>query len=244
MNALVAITPAGARTNSRLVADVFEKQHKDVLRAIDTILDRKPELRGRNFAPTQEEVGSGGAPTRSVRFFEMDRDGFCLVAMGFTGEKALEWKLAFIEAFNALEHHVIDVVEEERQGSALIGIDIDAMSERMRMVRETRLLYGRQAAKRLWEDLGLPDVSPRGRPPSFPGGILEESVAEWMDQCTEIVRGHKVESSTLFQHYVWWCGQMERRHVSLTMFGRQLTCAGIFAQKSGRVQRIGLKIKD
>lgn len=244
MNALVAITPTGARTNSRLVADAFEKQHKDVLRAIDTILERKPELTGRNFAPCDSDYQIANGVKREIRFFEMDRDGFCLVAMGFTGEKALEWKLAFIDAFNALEHQVIDAIEEPQADQPMIGMDIDAMSDRMRMVREARLLYGRSAAKRLWEDLGLPDVSPRGAAPNFTGAVIEESVADWMAKCTMVERGHKVESSALYQHYVWWCTQSDRRHVSLTQFGRQLTCAGIYAQKSGRVHRIGLKIKD
>lgn len=244
MNALVAITPAGARTNSRLVADVFEKQHKQVLHAIDTILDRKPNLLGHNFMPKEMEVSADCVAPRSVRGFEMDRDGFCLVAMGFTGEKALEWKLAFIEAFNALEHHVIDAIEEQEPEGQLVEMDIDAMADRMRMVREARLLYGRQAAKRLWENLGLPDVSPRGRAPEYTGALIEESVADWMAQCTVTERNYRIESGALYQHYLWWCAQTDRRKVSLTMFGRQLTCAGIYAQKSGRVHRIGLKIKD
>lgn len=243
MNALVSLTPAGARTNSRLVADTFDKQHKDVLRAMDTILERKPELRGRNFAPTEEQVGSGGAPTRSVRFFEMDRDGFCLVAMGFTGEKALEWKLAFIEAFNTLEHYVREDVDEQPVAEAQ-ELDFDAMAERMRMVREARLLYGRSAAKRLWVDLGLPDVSPRAVPLTVTGYVVEETVGDWMAACTTFVAGHKVEASALYRHYVWWCSSTDRKYLTQSSFGRQLTNAGIYGRHSGRVHRIGLKLID
>lgn len=243
MNALVAITPKGARTTSKLVADVFGKQHKQVLHAIDVILERKPELRGHNFMPTENEVGSGGVPTRTIRCFDMDRDGFCLVAMGFTGEKALEWKLAFIEAFNALEHQVLETVEEEpvREPAAL---DFDAMAERMRMVREARLLYGRSAAKRLWVDLGLPDVSPKAAPLTITGYAIEETVGDWMSACTTFVSGHKVEASALYRHYVWWCTSTDRRYLSQSAFGRQLTNAGIYGRHSGRVHRIGLKLLD
>jgi len=242
MNALVAITPAGARTNSRLVADAFEKQHKDVLRAIDVILDRKPELRQRNFTLSEEMHDASAAP-RPVRVFEMDRDGFCLVAMGFTGEKALEWKLAFIEAFNALEHHVLEAAEEEPVRD-IPALDFDAMAERMRMVREARLLYGRSAAKRLWVDLGLPDVSPKAAPLTITGYAIEETVGDWMSACTTFVTGHKVEATALYRHYVWWCTSTDRRHVSQSAFGRQLTYAGIYGRHSGRVHRIGLKLLD
>lgn len=243
MNALVAITPAGARTNSRLVADAFDKQHKQVLHVIDTILERKPDLLGHYFMPKEMEVSADCVAPRSVRGFEMDRDGFCLVAMGFTGEKALEWKLAFIEAFNALEHQVLETVEEEpvREPAAL---DFDAMAERMRMVREARLLYGRSAAKRLWVDLGLPDVSPKAAPLTITGYAIEETVGDWMSACTTYVSGHKVEASALYRHYVWWCTSTDRRHLSQSAFGRQLTYAGIYGRHSGRVHRIGLKLLD
>lgn len=90
--------------NSRDVAAFFAKEHRDVLRSIDTLLEQAPEMRVRNFAQTvyDRENPSGGAPIQS-RGFDMDRDGFTLLAMGFTGAKALKWKLRYIEAFNAME---------------------------------------------------------------------------------------------------------------------------------------------
>jgi Rha family phage regulatory protein len=243
MNALVSLTPAGARTNSRLVADTFDKQHKQVLHAIDVILERKPELTGHNFMPCESPVEMANGVKRDVRFFEMDRDGFCLVAMGFTGEKALEWKLAFIEAFNALEHHVVEGVPAEPTDDD-DGLDFDALAERMRMVREARLLFGRNAAKRLWVDLRLPDVSPRSVPLTATGYVVEESVGDWMATCTTFVAGHKVEASALYRHYVWWCSSTDRKYLSQSGFGRQLTNAGIYGRHSGRVHRIGLKLND
>lgn len=90
--------------NSRDVAEFFGKEHRDVLRAIDNLLQQAPEMRVRNFAQTVSERPnpSGGASIQS-RSFNMDRDGFTLLAMGFTGGKALKWKLRYIEAFNAME---------------------------------------------------------------------------------------------------------------------------------------------
>jgi Rha family phage regulatory protein len=91
-------------TTSNNIADVFGKQHRDVLKAIDNILAELPEHHQRNFAQTvnYRENPSGGEPIAS-RNFTITRDGFTLLAMGFTGKKALEFKLAYIDQFNAME---------------------------------------------------------------------------------------------------------------------------------------------
>lgn len=86
--------------NSRDVAAFFGKNHRDVVRAIDTLIEQEPDLGMRNFAQTPYVEPQNG---QTYRCYDMDRDGFTLLAMGFTGTKALKWKLRYIEAFNALE---------------------------------------------------------------------------------------------------------------------------------------------
>ena len=93
-----------AFTNSRDVAAYFQKEHRDVLRAIDNLLKSAPELPLRNFVQgvyTLPETGQ-----QEHRCFDMDRDGFTLLAMGFTGTKALKWKMAYIRAFNVMEQQL------------------------------------------------------------------------------------------------------------------------------------------
>lgn len=90
---------------SRDVAAFFGKNHRDVLRAIDNLIQDEPalgEAEGglRSFAHTPYLVEATG---QRYRMYTMDRDGFTLLAMGFTGPKALKWKLRYIEAFNAME---------------------------------------------------------------------------------------------------------------------------------------------
>ncbi len=81
-----------ARVDSRFVADFFEKNHKDVLRSIDAILDPdsgySAEFTGRNFAPSNYKDTTG----RKLRCYYMTRDGFTALAMGFTGKKAAQFK--------------------------------------------------------------------------------------------------------------------------------------------------------
>lgn len=84
--------------SSRQVAENFEKNHRDVLRAVDKM---KEDVR--NFAQMFFESTEADSYGRNQRTYLMTRDGFTLLAMGFTGKKALEWKIKYIEAFNEME---------------------------------------------------------------------------------------------------------------------------------------------
>jgi Rha family phage regulatory protein len=90
--------------SSRDVASVFSKEHRAVLRAIDDLIAQEPALSLRNFVQGSYTLPSTGG--QEHRCFDMTRDGFTLLAMGFTGAKALKWKLAYIDAFNRMEQSV------------------------------------------------------------------------------------------------------------------------------------------
>ena len=103
---LVKIVNGQIVTTSRKVAEVFEKQHKVVLRAIRD-LEISEDYRERNFAPTvyEQPNPSGGKPIQRPEYL-ITKDGFVLLAMGFTGKKAMQFKIAYIEAFNAMEEQL------------------------------------------------------------------------------------------------------------------------------------------
>lgn len=82
-------------TTSLKVAEVFGKQHKDVLRKIAT-LDCSKDFNERNFALVTYQDGKGEARPA----YEMTKDGFIFVVMGFTGAKAAATKEAYINAVN------------------------------------------------------------------------------------------------------------------------------------------------
>lgn len=87
-------------TTSKQIADVFEKEHKNILSAINS-LDIPDNFRGLNFKLSKYQ--SQNRNGQILPCYEITRDGFTLLAMGFTGKKAMEWKIKFIEAFNAME---------------------------------------------------------------------------------------------------------------------------------------------
>lgn len=85
---------------SRKVAARFGKQHKDVLRSIRALLPTEDD--GRNFALVEYRDSKGEMRPEYL----ISKDGFCLLAMGFTGPEALAWKRAYIKAFNAMADEI------------------------------------------------------------------------------------------------------------------------------------------
>lgn len=84
--------------SSRDVADNFEKAHDKVMRTIKAFMEDVANF-GEMFIESSYEDSYG----RKQKEFLMNRDGFSLLCMGFTGKKALEWKLKYINAFNQME---------------------------------------------------------------------------------------------------------------------------------------------
>lgn len=83
---------------SREVAEHFKKEHRHVIESIRSIISENSELTSM-FYETTYTAGTG----RAYPMYQMNRDGFTLLAMGFTGKDALEWKLKYIRAFNMME---------------------------------------------------------------------------------------------------------------------------------------------
>lgn len=105
---LVELDHGEAWTTSRLVAEKFGKKHGDVIRAIKK-KRCSPEVARRNFALSEYVDPTG----RTVPMYRLSRDGFSLVAMGFTGEAAVAWQERFIAAFNKMERELRRIAENK-----------------------------------------------------------------------------------------------------------------------------------
>jgi Rha family phage regulatory protein len=86
-------------TDSLKVAEYFGKRHDDVLKRIRMIKE-KGVIRERNFALSQYESKTPTKGIVKLPCYKMDKDGFVLLALGFTGNKAHQFKLEYIKAFN------------------------------------------------------------------------------------------------------------------------------------------------
>lgn len=98
---LVIMKDGKAVTDSLKVAETFEKNHRDVLKAARN-------LSAKNFAVKNmfSETTYINKRGQVQPIIYMDRDGFTLLGMGFTGKKVMEFKLKYIEAFNKMEAYI------------------------------------------------------------------------------------------------------------------------------------------
>lgn len=104
MNDLVIMKNKKAVTTSLQVADAFEKQHKDVLEAIDNKIQSAEN--SAYYKKMFFEDFYLDSRNRKQRMYYMNRDGFSFIAFGFTGKKADDFKFRYIEAFNDMENHI------------------------------------------------------------------------------------------------------------------------------------------
>jgi Rha family phage regulatory protein len=100
---LVSVTADGQKiiTNSRKVAEVFGKEHKNVLRDIEA-LDCGQEFNQLNFE-TVDYIDNKGETRKE---YLLSKDGLVYLVMGYRGEKAAQMKVAYIKAFNEMEETV------------------------------------------------------------------------------------------------------------------------------------------
>lgn len=109
-------------TTSLQVAEVFEKEHKNVLRDLEKF--KFNELNFELVTPAEIDdffkknfILSEYVDAKGERrpMYRMTKDGFALLVMGFTGEKAMLWKIEYIKAFNLMRNELMRIYEEKYQ---------------------------------------------------------------------------------------------------------------------------------
>ena len=99
--------------SSRQIAESFGKEHRNVMRDIDSLLEGGALKNEQTpmFYKTEYVHEQNG---QTYPMYLMNRDGFSLLVMGFTGKAALEWKLKYIAAFNEMEKKLTQPKEMSR----------------------------------------------------------------------------------------------------------------------------------
>ena len=104
MRDLVIMHDQQAVTTSLILAEAFDKKHKNVIQAIEAKINTaENSALLKNMFIEDSYTASNG---KQNRMYYLNRDGFTFIAMGFTGKKADEFKLKYIEAFNKMEQIV------------------------------------------------------------------------------------------------------------------------------------------
>lgn len=117
INVMLEVVNNAVYTTSLSVAEVFNKNHKNIIAKISKL--PQDEFRKLNFELTYRDTeirgfGKVKGKTRKDPCYNLTRDGFSLLVMGFTGEKAYRWKVEFIKAFNEMEKR-LRTLEFEKQ---------------------------------------------------------------------------------------------------------------------------------
>lgn len=123
--------------SSREVAKNFTKEHSKVIRSIENIISSQPSQNWLRYFIASEYKDSKGEMRKE---YLLTRDGFSLIVMGFTGSKALAWKIKYIEAFNNMEEYIKKSLQ---QPSYLIENPIERAKRWIQEQEETQLLIGK-----------------------------------------------------------------------------------------------------
>ncbi|MDP7980480.1 Rha family transcriptional regulator [Bacillus sp. WLY-B-L8] len=102
MNNIVFIENNEVVTDSLKVGEVFNKRHDHVIRDIEKIMEELKEKGKPNFGESYYEVGNG----RKYKKYNLTKDGFTLLVMGFTGSEAMKFKMMYIDEFNRMEQEL------------------------------------------------------------------------------------------------------------------------------------------
>ncbi|MGL4752506.1 MAG: Rha family transcriptional regulator [Aeromonadaceae bacterium] len=103
MSDLVMIENGKVFVSSNKVAEIFEKEHRNVIRNIKSVIKSNTYFGSLNFERTTYTTEQN----KVHDCYNMTRDGFALIAMGFSGQKAMDWKIKYINAFNMMESALI-----------------------------------------------------------------------------------------------------------------------------------------
>lgn len=117
-----------AVVSSRVIAVNFKKQHQHVTQAIEKLTSENSLVKSM-FIRSYYDTERG----KSYKEYLMNRDGFSLLVMGFTGKEALEWKLKYINAFNQMEAFIAERKSSEwlmtrKQGKLIRRVETDTLA--------------------------------------------------------------------------------------------------------------------
>lgn len=117
-NDLIVVHQNQLRTTSLKVAEAFGKRHTHVLDKVQA-LDCSLEFSSANFSAHDQEITVGKGAKRMSKVYEMTKDGFMFLVMGFTGKKAAQVKEAYISAFNEMADKLYGKPAPARKQKAL-----------------------------------------------------------------------------------------------------------------------------
>ncbi|MDY6269494.1 MAG: Rha family transcriptional regulator [Selenomonadaceae bacterium] len=212
MNDLVSINNKQVVTTSRNVAEHFEKNHRDVLKAIRDLMEgmrktsQTPEMMFFEASYKNEQNG------QTYPEYLMNRDGFSLLVMGFNGAKALAWKLKYIEAFNAMEKKLTE--PKALPDDAQKKLEIQEMRAKAMLINaNTRMA---KVAAELAENATIE---------SYKNALIATATNTLAGE--KVVELPKSESGRKRHELGWYCEKVGRKRTWASQMSKELAKKGI-----------------
>ncbi|MRH46842.1 phage regulatory protein [Lactobacillus reuteri] len=157
---LVIMRDQQAVTTSLQVAKVFNKNHRDVIRAIEHKINS-----AQNCAQYQKMFVEGtykDSSGKTNKMYYMNRDGFTFIAFGFTGAKADQFKLKYIDAFNQMEKQLQrqkpltlpEQISLIAKGYESLSADVEDIKNRMGLPGNMALAFSKKRSSKIINVLG------------------------------------------------------------------------------------------
>ncbi len=245
---LVRVENGTVVADSRDVAEAFGRQHNNVLRDIRTLLDQRPDL-ALTFERKVAQVEIGSGAQRTTHYYTMNRKGFVVLVGGFKGERALDFRIAFYDAFERMERTIAAMEAEAVALSAperpSIMDDRDRLRDAIAFVRAAQLAKRCPVARRAWTVAGLPDVFTGDAAIETFGaaGDVDPVVTAWAEDRLEQAHGQRTPTCILFEDHQHWCNAQGIRPAGARGFSQALTAMGVIGIKSSRMQRLNVRLR-
>lgn len=245
---LVHVEDGAVVADSRDVAEAFGREHRAVLLAIRSIVDRRPDL-AHTFMRKITQVDTGKGGKRSSHYYVMNRKGFVVLVGGFTGARALDFRIAFYDAFERMERTIAAMEAEAAALSApdrpSIMDDRDRLRDAIAFVRAAQIAKRCPVARRAWAVAGLPDVFTGDASIETFGaaGDVDPVVTAWAEDRLEQAHGQRTPTCILFEDHQHWCNAQGIRPAGARGFSQALTAKGIINLKSSRMQRLNVRLR-
>lgn len=226
---LVSIQDKKIVTTSLQVAQTFEKKHKNVIQAIENLVAEKSAAKFFSEG-TYENRG------KKYPLFYMNRDGYSLLAMGFTGNESLKFKLAYIEAFNRMEDYLIELNRsstlttrqwEELAKRVAAKFKVSSINKKVQPLSVLQILEDEE------RELGV-DLTEFKNLLSQNVDSKSNAVKLFVEESCFVEARQKVKTVELYEEYLKWSVEREGELLSNREFYQMLETLGFQKRRGAR----------
>lgn len=181
MSVLVILKNKQAVTTSLVLAEIFDKQHKNVIQVIEEKIQsaENPAHYNSMFVEDEYEDSRG----RKQKMYVMNRDGWSFIAFGFTGAKADKFKLMYIDQFNQMEQRIkeqqvklpsdpMEILEltfkaQEQTNERVVKVeqDVKYLKSEIKLESSNYMYVGRRVGQKIYEVIRGRGLNPDAQAP-------------------------------------------------------------------------------